>query len=259
MTRVRYGARSEQQLRNREVEATSVGTWAKILLGVYETDPEVIAAVLPPPLEPSRDPLVKVTVATVDIEGLPTFGAGSFSVQATHEGTLGYYALVMPMTTEQAVLGGRETFGEPKKLGDVSLVRRGQEITGSFSRMGITFVEMTGRIAGALELPEEERRTDFYFKFLPAPDGKGFDAEPSLVYCHRTEDFRNLERVDGDVILRESRFDPVVDLPVRRVVEMSLSERRSVQVGEIHSRVPSEWLRPFVHQRYDDLSPVGEE
>jgi acetoacetate decarboxylase len=32
-----------------------------------------------------------------------------------------------------------------------------------------------------------------------------------------------------------------------------------VQRGEIVSRVPAEWLLPYVHQRYDDLSPVGTE
>ena len=76
MGNVRYGARSEEQLRNREVEATSVDVWATTLVATYLTDPEVIAAVLPPPIEPGGDPLVKVTVATVDIPGYPTFGAG---------------------------------------------------------------------------------------------------------------------------------------------------------------------------------------
>jgi hypothetical protein len=60
------------------------------------------------------------------------------------------------------------------------------------------------------------------------------------------------------VILRESPFDPVADLPVRRLVGITTAERLSIQRGEIHSRVPGEWLLPFVHQRYDNLSPVGE-
>ena len=78
------------------MEATSVDVWATTLVATYLTDPEVIAAVLPPPIEPGSEPLVKVTVATVDIPGYPTFGAGSFSVRARHEGTDGYYALSCP-------------------------------------------------------------------------------------------------------------------------------------------------------------------
>jgi len=83
-----------------KLQATSVGAWATSFVAIYETDPDVIAAVLPPPLEPSDQPLVRVTVASVDLgRGLPPFGAGTFAVQARHEGTVGNYPLVMPMTT----------------------------------------------------------------------------------------------------------------------------------------------------------------
>jgi len=180
-------------------------------------------------------------------------------VRARHEGTDGYYALLMPMTTEQSVIGGRETFGEPKKIGQVTLERDGDLVTGRVGRMGVDIVTVTGRVSGEQELPGEENRTDFYFKFLPSPDGKGFDTDPALVYCHRRELTRKLESVEGEVVLGESRFDPVADLPVRQPGPIILAERTSVQRGEIHGTVPGEWLRPFVHQRYDDLSPVGEE
>jgi acetoacetate decarboxylase len=259
MARIRYGARTEEELRNREVEATSVGAWATSLTAIYETDPDVIAAVLPPPLEPPTEPLARISIATVDIEGLPTFGAGTFAVRARHAATVGDYPLLMPMTTEQSVIGGRETFGEPKKLAEVTLDRVGDVVVGRFARLGITFLEIDGRVVETLESPPDGRRTDFYFKFLPAPDGKGFDAEPSLVYCHRDETTKSLSRVEAELVLRESRFDPVVDVPVRRIVSIELAERRSVQRGEIHGHVPGEWLRPYVHQRYDDLSPVGED
>ena len=257
MTEVRYGARSEEARRNRELQATSIGVWAQNLTALYETDAEIIAAVLPRPLEPTSDPLVRVTIATVEIGDRPPFGAGCIAVRAQHEGTVGDYALLMPMTTEQAVIGGRETFGEPKKLGEVTLSRDGDQIVGAMSRLGVTFVEVRGRVGAALELPEERTTTSFYFKFLLDPSGKGFDAEPSLVYCYRPEQFRRLEQVDGEVILRESNFDPVADLPVRRLVDITFSERQSQQQAEIVSRVPAEWLLPFVHQRYDDLSPLG--
>ncbi|MGZ8765995.1 MAG: acetoacetate decarboxylase family protein [Acidimicrobiia bacterium] len=268
MTRVRYGARTKEELEDREVSATSVGAWSTSLTAIYETDPDVVAAVLPPPLEPTDQPLVRVSVATVDLgRGMPPFGAGTFAVQARHEGTVGNYPLVMPMTTEQSVIGGRETFGEPKKLAEVTLERDddgsggdglGGRIVGRVSRLGTTIIEVRGTVGGDVEV-DDGQRTDFYFKFLRSPDGKGFDSEPALVYCHREETTRAAAAVDGEIILRESRFDPVADLPVRRIVAITLSERRSVQRGEIVSRVPAEWLLPFAHQRYDDLSPLADD
>jgi acetoacetate decarboxylase len=50
----------------------------------------------------------------------------------------------------------------------------------------------------------------------------------------------------------------VADLPVRSLVEVTVGERNSIQRGRIHSTVPAEWIVPFMHQRYDDLSPLGE-
>ena len=100
MGRIRYGARTEDELRNREVEATATGAWATVLTATYQTDPEALAAVLPPPLEPGDDPRVSIRIARVDITGLPPFGAGTFSVRCWHEGTTGDYPLVMPMTSE---------------------------------------------------------------------------------------------------------------------------------------------------------------
>ncbi|HVS67052.1 MAG TPA: acetoacetate decarboxylase family protein [Mycobacteriales bacterium] len=258
MGRVRYGARSLDELRNREVEATKVDTWATTLVATFETDPDAIVAVLPPPLSPPAEPLVRLTIATVDLgRGYPIFGAGTFAVHARHEDVDGDYALVMPMTTEQAVVGGRETFGEPKKLAEIGLDRDGDSIRGHFTRMGTTFVEVTGKVTGEVEPSPDRTRTSFYLKFLPSPTGKGFDGDPMLVYCRRDEKTRTMWNVDGEVILRDSRFDPVADFPVLKLRSIELAERSSVQTGEVVATVPADWVAPYVHQRYDDLSPVG--
>ena len=56
------------------------------------------------------------------------------------------------------------------------------------TRMGVTFAEFTGDGSPATSrCRRTETRTDFYFKALPAPDGKGLDCDPSLVYCTREE------------------------------------------------------------------------
>ena len=258
MTRVRYGARSLDEMANREVEATSVDTWATTLVATYETDPEAVAAVLPPPLQAPSEPLVRVTVATVDVgRGYGIFGAGTFAVHCRYEDTDGDYALVMPMTTEQATNGGRETFGEPKKLAEISLEHDDRQVKGSFTRMGTTFLEVRGDVAADSEPAPERVRSSFYLKFLPSPSGKGFDGAPLLVHVKREERTRRQWRVDGQVILRESRFDPVADLPVLEVLDIELAERSSIQTGEVVAELPADWIEPFAHQRYDDMTPTG--
>jgi acetoacetate decarboxylase len=257
MTDVRYGARPVEARRNRELEATAGEIWSQALTAVYETDADVIAAVLPRPLERPAEPLARLTITTVAMPGGYTFGAGYFAVRAAHDGIQGEYPLLMPMTTEQATVGGRETFGEPKKIGEVRATRDGDVVDGVIARMGFTLAEIHGRVTERLTPPSERTKTDFYFKFLPAPDGNGFDSDPALVHCHKREKVRLLERVEGDLVLKDSPLDPIADIPVHRIVGLTWAERATFQSGVIHSRVPSEWLMPFVHQRYDDLSVLG--
>ncbi|MBV8385442.1 MAG: acetoacetate decarboxylase family protein [Acidimicrobiia bacterium] len=253
---IRYGARPPEERRNREVEAVQSKIWTQAVTVVFETDAEVIASVLPPPLEPS-DPTARLRIAIVDMgTGLKPFGAGWFGVRCRHESTEGEYALFMPMTTEQSVIGGRETFGEPKKIADVTLHLDGDRVAAHIERMGFRVAEVAGQLSD--DRPGYEKdKVDFYFKVNPNPSGAGLDGDPPFVYCHRHESARNVRAIDGEVKLMESPLDPVADLPVRSIVSMEYAELSSSQRGEIVGRVPAESLLPYVHQRYDDLSVLG--
>ncbi|MFI9582920.1 acetoacetate decarboxylase family protein [Streptomyces sp. NPDC052236] len=252
MARVRYGARTEAEIAAARAAGSRLpDIWSTGVSAVWESDPDAVAAVLPPPLKPTERPLVRAAVSHVDLPGYP-LGAGSVAVAALHDGHAGWYPLVMPMTHERALIGGREVFGEPKKLGEVTVEREGPVVRAVLARHGIAFFEVRGVVDGPLPLPRPADKLDFYFKFLPAVDGQGFDADPVLVHCTRHEEFRRLESITGDVVLRESRYDPVADLPVRRVVDITIGEKTSDQKGRIAERVSARALLPYIHQRYDD-------
>jgi acetoacetate decarboxylase len=256
MAAIRYGARVPEQQRNREVEATTAKIWSTAVTVWWETDLDVIRAVLPPPLEPS-EPLARIRFATVNMgTGTPVFGAGWFGVRARHGSVEGEYALFMPMTTEQATVGGRETFGEPKKLGGVSIDVNGDQLHAHIERMGFPLAEVRGTIGDAIDIPARDK-VDFYFKISPSPDGKGFDTEPALVHCRRHEEARDGRAIDGTLELFESPLDPIVDIPVGRIVVMQFAQVATTQDAEVVERVPADWLLPYVHQRYDDLSVLG--
>ncbi|MGW1495808.1 acetoacetate decarboxylase family protein [Streptomyces sp. NPDC002402] len=256
MARVRYGARTEAEIAAARASSSRLpDIWSTGVVAVWESDPDAVAAVLPPPLKPTERPLVRASISKVDLSGYP-LGAGSVAVAALHDGREGWYPLVMPMTHERALIGGREVFGEPKKLGEVDVERDGLVVRAVLARHGIAFVEVRGAVDGPLPLPEPAQKLDFYFKFLPAVDGQGFDADPVLVHCTRNEKFRKLEKLTGDVVLRESMYDPVADLPVRRVVELTIGEKTSDQKGRVAERVSAQALLPYIHQRYDDPQQI---
>ncbi|MFH8518726.1 acetoacetate decarboxylase family protein [Streptomyces gelaticus] len=256
MARVRYGARTETEIATaRAARSTLPDIWSTGVVALWESAPDAVAAVLPPPLEPARRPLVRASISTVELPGYP-LGAGSVAVAAVHDGHEGWYPLVMPMTHERALTGGREVFGEPKKLGEVTVERDGLVVRAALARHGIAFVEVRGAVGEQLPLPEPTAKLDFYFKFLPAVDGEGFDSDPVLIHCTRHEKVRRLERISGDVVLRESVYDPVADLPVRRLVDLTIGEKTSDQQGRAVERVSAKALLPYIHQRYDDPQQI---
>src|SRR4029079_950561 len=100
--------------------------------------PDTVGAVecRPPPLDPA-EPLARIRFATVDMgTGIPVFGAGWFGVRARHGKGEGESSLFMPMPSEQATIGGRETYGEPKKIGGVSIDIDDDVVVARFERMG---------------------------------------------------------------------------------------------------------------------------
>jgi acetoacetate decarboxylase len=222
--------------------------WSQNLVVLYETDVD-IAAMLPRPLE-ATDPIVRINLACVDMPMMhEPLQAGTFSVACRHGEIEGFYDLLMIMSTETAVVGGRETFGEPKKVGNVSLVHDGElgtvgaSITGVMSRKGAELLEVRGTVAEVLDPGP----------VLLDPQGGGFDHDPTFVHVRRTQENRILERLDAEVVLHGTAFDPVDDLPVKRVVSAYFSENHQTQTGTIVGTVPGDWVWPYRHQRYDNL------
>jgi acetoacetate decarboxylase len=256
MDTIRYGARHDQV--SHEIAAKAkTDIWSEAATAIYETDPDIIAAILPPPLAAGPKPLVRVTITKVEMPGLPVFGAGWIGVQARHGDTIGEYPIFMPMTTEQSTIGGRETYGEPKKLAEVTVEREGARIEARISRMGAVLCEVIGTVTETRENYELEK-TDFWFKLSPSAETPGkLDQDPLLVYGEKTERARLHEGIEGELIIKEAPLDPIADLVIRRVVDLNWTERASAQVGRIIGPVPRADLEPYIHQRYDDLSVLG--
>ena len=254
---IRYAAKPAHEIRNRELEATGAPTWATCLEAVYETDPDIVAAVLPKPFEAGDEPLVRLNLTQVTMPGNLVFGAGWFGVQARHGDLLGEYPLFMPMTTEQATIGGRETFGEPKKIGEVAVKRDGDRVEGHIARLGFLVAEIRGTVTGSQAAGEREA-IDFYFKLSPSPEVKGaLDSDPLIVHSHKQIQERSVETVDGEVLLKDSPLDPIADLPVRTLRSIVWAERASVITAKVVGTARRDDLVPFLHQRYDDLSVLG--
>lgn len=237
----------------RYAEPADTGVVAHSLQHVYETDPELVAELLPPPLRPGARPEVWVSIGRIPRYDL---GVGQVAVRCRYRDEEGWYGLHLPMTTEQAVIGGRERYGENKKIADIRFARDGDRLEGSVTRWGITYLRITGEVVERLDPPEREVVPHYYVKYLLAADGSGYDAPPMLVRSVHTRTPRRLERLEGELELRDSPFDPVADLVVESPGETFYTERTAAVAAKVVEHVDPDAFLPYVYQR-DDVAGAG--
>lgn len=259
MARLRYVKNAEELAAAERPQAYE--SHIKSLRGLYETDPGIPEALLPAPLVAAPQPLVEVAFSEVSIQVQPGFnidiGSMIFGVRATYEGVEGTYLITMVMTAEGAVVQGRERYGEPKKLGEVTLKRDGDQVSASVSRQGMTYIEASGTL-GADQGAREYTQHCYCFKVLPSCEpGKDFDVDPLLTRLKWEQSHEFVHAVDGKVTLEDSMLDPVADLPIRKLVSLEYDEGTALSSGEVLGPVPGDNLKAFLHQRYDDPFTVG--
>lgn len=228
------------------------------LRAIYETEPEIHAALLPRPLQPGARPEIFVQFSKVELflseSRTVEIGAATVGVSCEYEGTKGFYVLAMPMENDFIVISGREVYGEPKKVAQTAFtIGADNKVAAKVTRHGIDFLEVRGDI-GASTGPQAFTEYMFCIKALPSitRDG-GFDGEVFLTQLDWRRNFTDVKNVlNPEVILRESKFDPLIDVPVKSISRMVFTEGGTVNSGKILRSIPAEWAAPHLNQRYDD-------
>ncbi|MEZ5322409.1 MAG: acetoacetate decarboxylase family protein [Microthrixaceae bacterium] len=183
----------------------------------YPTDPESIAALLPPGLDPTDDANVQINVYCAPVHGEPEYGI-STKVPASYGGAEGAYSLGIGIDQESAIFVSRETNGQPKFPCEVRYHRMGDAVHASATHRGTTFLSFDGRPAGFGEVDGEERTDDeWWIKCSRAVGGgDGYDFAPHVVRVRTSGVRTHVERLEGDLVLRDSDWDPYTTLlPMR--------------------------------------------
>jgi acetoacetate decarboxylase len=150
---------------------------AEILTLYWRTDPEAIAFLLPPPLEPTGDVACVHIYKMNDTDWLGPYSEANVMVGARYGERSGAYSPWLVLSSDVGVAHGREIHGQPKKLGDPRLEMRGDLIVGSVTRNGIEVITGTTpykqRPVGADALaPHFDFATNLNLKAVDHIDGR---------------------------------------------------------------------------------------
>ena len=187
---------------------------ARMLLVVFRTDADVVRTVLPRQLQPCEDPLGVAFVADYASTnfGLSYREAG-LSLRCRLGRESGLYHLCMPVDDDVAMVGGRESFGFPKKMAESISLHEGQgALRGTVVRRGVELMHIEAKTTGPAS--DDDVRTvfdehdgqpcsrSFLFKFFPAPGGKSLDYLPRIVRQQTAVAPLKVQQVDAELTLR---------------------------------------------------------
>ena len=195
-----------------------------ILKLTYRTDAEKIAALLPPGIDPGREPNVHLNIYNVPVPDEPEHGI-FMTVDADYRGTPGIYAIGYGIDQESAVFISKEMNGQPKFPCEVTYYRMGDKVTARCSHQGYTFVEFSGTVTGPSADRPQYEENEWWIKVSRAVGGaeKSYDFPPHVVKVHSTYGTTYREDVDGEIRLLESPWDPIAELlPQRELVSAIL-------------------------------------
>jgi acetoacetate decarboxylase len=116
----------------------------EILTIVYRTDREVADALIPAPLTLESDLAVLHVYRMHDAEWFGVYCESAFQLPVVlPDGRAAVYSPFLVLESDGAVAAGREAYGQPKKLGAVSLAPDGDLLVGRVARNGIDIATAT--------------------------------------------------------------------------------------------------------------------
>ncbi len=202
-----------------QIDGGGISNWP-ILKIDYRTDKSRIAPLLPPGIEPGREPNVHLSIYQVAVPDVPEYGI-FITVDADYRGVQGVYTLGYGIDQESAIFISRDMNGQPKFPCDTDYYRFGESVTARCTHQGYSFVEFEGKVKQTLPIPENHEENEWWIKVSRAVGGveKAYDFPPHVVRVKSSYATAHVEAVDGQLTLLPSKWDPIATLlPMREYV-----------------------------------------
>ena len=182
-----------------------------ILKITYRTDPEKIAALLPPGIDPGAEPNVHCRIYCVPVPDEPEYGV-VISVDADYRGTPGTYTLGLGIDQESAIFISKrhERAAEvPLRRSDL-LSGRSIKVSARCHHQGYTFLEFEGTVAGEIAERPDYTENEWWVKVSRAVGGaeKSYDFPPHVVHVKSQYGTQYRERVEGTLSAAREPLGP---------------------------------------------------
>jgi acetoacetate decarboxylase len=190
---------------------------AKIFLALFNPPEESIKALLPAPLKPSQMPLAGLLFGEQPCKETGTFMEAGMLIQClfdnpeTKEEEVGVYFAYDYVDTDVAHAAGREIWGYPRKLADISLDWKGDTLTGTAKRDGVTLFKATCTFDDDGEWIDSGPNINL--KMIPSITGEGYEMAV-LTAAHLSYDIKKGRSGEVEVEFQNGPHDDFSDIQI---------------------------------------------
>lgn len=226
---------------------------------ILDINEEVIARLIPPPLTPSqpyRAHFIANHFRKTTLPGVENYMESAILLDVMFEEITGTLTLSMILDDDNAMIGGREFFGFPKKLGEISFQYDDNSASGNVIRRDVTIAEFKCEIGDEIQNMDEIQKPfgDFCYniKCFPDPGLRKFDYPPRLIKHPIVVKKKRIKRVKNpELVLRSSQLDPWQEIMPVKIVDSYLHEYdSSIMGGEVVAELDSNDYFKFALNRF---------
>lgn len=186
----------------------------------YETDPEIIRALLPEPLEPDGNKVYFEWIRMPDTTGFGSYEESGCGIAALYNGIPCNFSLMMYLDDQSPTAGGREIWGFPKKYGIPRLKVIQETLTGTLrydeERVALGTMVYKQTALDPAEVITSLKKLNVNLKLIPDVDGKPKIAQLVGYYLEDIE-LKFAYAGEARLHLIPHANCRVADLPVRKI------------------------------------------
>jgi len=175
--------------------------------------PAAVERILPPGMEPADGPGMVTLISYPQSEFHP-YNELVVLVPVSVDGVSGNYVPYIYVTTDEALIAGREVAGFPKKIAQIEWHREGDRFAGSATRWGTSLLTIEGEVHGPVPRGADRSAPagapTFNYKLIPGPAGEIEVEEITQVRLEVVP--RGQEAGQASVRCGRSDDDPIADL-----------------------------------------------
>ena len=226
----------------------------KMVYAMFTTTMEAVERLLPPPLEPADTLACTAFVAEYHRTNfIPPYNEAAVFIPCQYNGEAGSYCLAMPVTTDIAMIGGREVYGYPKKIAEkISVTRSGNEVHGICVRNGFPIIEIKGTLEGEMGKTSSSG-PHFVVKSILDEKAVGPRKNPLLLRQVNPTEFPKMEYGEGTLTFGKSKYDYLHELPVDQMMMITYTEDGTILMppGQVVAEIDADDYAPYHVIKYD--------